>query len=581
MAKKETKNAAEIYREERKQRIAKANKKNAKGAEARIAAGNFLKKFVAVVLVIVIVGGLLYKVLDTVGVAQRVGTALTIGDTRISGTEYNYYYSSMYQQTAYYENMYQQYYGSGMGFNAELSPDDEANTTTDAEGNTITWAESFATSAKERAQYVVAYYTEGVKAGLTLTDEDKANIDETVKSYKDNATQNGFSLNAYLKSSFCPGFTEKTFRKLLEKDTLSSNYATKKQEELSAEVTDERINKEYKENGKDYDYVDAVYYSVAKETITPADGETEKDVTKRQETADKALKSKLNSVYTVVTDAATFEEAAKGYETGEKATAEAEEAKAAEAAEATEAEATEETAEAAETEVTTKVEAGTYASLSSSVSEDGAKWLFDAKRKAGDKKFIDGDGYFYIVLCTKPRYTSNSVTLREIFIEATADDDGNVSDEAKAEALSKANEILESWKTGEKTEETFATLATDNSTDDKAENGGLYENVRRADGYSKGFKAFAFASHKKGDVEVVEDEDGARVMYYVSNNKDDLDWKNTIRNKFGSEDFDAYEKDLLKEDGEYAVVESDFWTNFIINKFCRKIKKNLAMQAKQ
>ena len=55
MAKNESsKSKAEVYREERKARIAKAAKQNAKGIQKRSAAANILKKVVAVVLAVAI-----------------------------------------------------------------------------------------------------------------------------------------------------------------------------------------------------------------------------------------------------------------------------------------------------------------------------------------------------------------------------------------------------------------------------------------------------------------------------------------------------------------------------------------------
>ena len=92
MAKNESsKSKAEVYREERKARIAKAAKQNAKSIEKRTAASNIIKKVVAIVLAVAIVGGIAWKLVDDLGVIERLATAVTIGDTKVTAAQFNYY----------------------------------------------------------------------------------------------------------------------------------------------------------------------------------------------------------------------------------------------------------------------------------------------------------------------------------------------------------------------------------------------------------------------------------------------------------------------------------------------------------
>ena len=189
MAKNETtKSKAEIYREERKARIAKAAKQNAKSIEKRTAFASVAKKVVAIVLVAAIVCGLGWALIDNLGVVEKYTTAIKVGDTKISTAEFNYYYSMQYQQTAYMADYYKQNMGYDMGFNTSVSPDEQ--TTKDADGNEITWADQFKTSAVEQAQFIIANYNEAVKAGLKLTEDEKNEINETIESDRTNAAQN-------------------------------------------------------------------------------------------------------------------------------------------------------------------------------------------------------------------------------------------------------------------------------------------------------------------------------------------------------------------------------------------------------
>ena len=65
-------------------------------------------------------------------------------------------------------------------------------------------------------------------------------------------------------------------------------------------------------------------------------------------------------------------------------------------------------------------------------------------------------------------------------------------------------------------------------------------------------------------------------MFFVSDNTEDLDWKNSIRETKGSEAFEAYSEDLLGEEGTYALVENDKRTSKIEKDYCDKIRRNLA-----
>ncbi|MBR2821071.1 MAG: hypothetical protein IKD91_04245 [Clostridiales bacterium] len=59
------------------------------------------------------------------------------------------------------------------------------------------------------------------EAGLTLTDEDRAAIDETIESVRNNqAAAKNMSLDEYLQLVYGPGMDEATFRMIVEKDRL-------------------------------------------------------------------------------------------------------------------------------------------------------------------------------------------------------------------------------------------------------------------------------------------------------------------------------------------------------------------------
>ena len=68
--------------------------------------------------------------------------------------------------------------------------------------------------------------------------------------------------------------------------------------------------------------------------------------------------------------------------------------------------------------------------------------------------------------------------MRHILIKPETDEDGNSDDAAWEAAEQKAQALLDEWKAGDATEESFGELAKVNSEDTgSSDNGGLYEDL--------------------------------------------------------------------------------------------------------
>lgn len=555
MAKNETsKSKAEIYREERKARIAKAAKQNAKSIEKRTTAASVLKKVVAIVIAVAIVGGIGWKVIDSLGVIDRLATAVEIGDTKISAAQFNYYYSSAYNQIASQASQYESAYGYNvMGFDTSVAPDEQTSTQKDEDGNALTWDKVIIDTAVKNAQYYVACYNEALKAGIELTDDQKAEIDETIESYRTEAAENNYSLNAYLKMYFGSGFNEKVFKQQMEMEMLARNFSEDKTSELNDAITDEEVAEEYNKNKAQYNYADIRYYAFDFTTLKANDGETEDALKARQKAANDAVIAEAKAVYEKITNEETFISAVKDYENKDAETP-------------------------SDKDVTTLTKRATNASLVSAMSEDAAKWAFDNARKAGDKTMITGEKAVYIIMNIKPSYATNSVDVRHCLIAFDAEDSNNVTEEEKKTAYDTAKKLYDEWLAGDKTSDSFGKMATENTGDEaSAADGGLMENIRISDGYVDAFEEWSFDSARKaGDSGIIETEYGYHIMYFVKNNADDLDWKDSIKTTKANASAAAYEEELLADEGSYAVVENEKWTSKISQVFCDTIRKNLA-----
>ena len=146
----------------------------------------------------------------------------------------------------------------------------------------------------------------------------------------------------------------------------------------------------------------------------------------------------------------------------------------------------------------------------------------DSARRAGDITVeADGSesGYYVVAFAGRDDNHYKTASVRHILVKAEAAEDGTYSEEAKAAAKAKAEQILAEFEAGDRSEESFAALAEQYSEDAGSNtNGGLYENVARGQMVEE-FDAFCFGGHKPGDTGIVYGESSAyagyHVMYYV------------------------------------------------------------------
>ncbi len=154
---------------------------------------------------------------------------------------------------------------------------------------------------------------------------------------------------------------------------------------------------------------------------------------------------------------------------------------------------------------------------------DMLEWLFDDARKDGDSAVLDYSYYGYsmgsvvVVFHGKERADFHAVNVRHILVE----------DEATA------NDVLAQYQAGEQTEEAFAALAQEYSTDN-ADNGGLFENVYVGQ-MVKPFENWCFdAARQPGDTGIVQTDYGYHVMYFISTN-DAAYWQQMAATKLAND----------------------------------------------
>lgn len=554
------KSKAEQYRDERKARIAKSAKKNAHSMEARNTAKKVANKVISIVLCAVIVLGVVAFSLNYYGALQRVIKIGGVGsDQSVSIAEYEYYYMRAYNQVRYQAQYYQYYYQTSNGYDLSLTPEEQTQTTKDADGNEITWVEKLHEDTLEIIQLHKAYYNEALKMGLKLTKADEAFIDKQIEDLRDEAKSAGsnssssnsenkvtYSLNAYLRKVYGGSINERFLRKQLKIQVLAQKYLTERTNEIAKDYDQKDIDAEYKKDTTAYDFVTFRAYTFKTTELTKEDKETDDALKARQAKANAEVKKNANDFYNAVTNDATFTAKAK-----------------------------ELNKDTADYNVDKETKYSMLKSTAQSTfSEDAAKWLFDSSTKVGSKKLFSDEenGKYIVVLALSKPHQEQTVTARHILFQTKDQNSGNdLSEEEIAKKKTQAEDVLKKFNEGDKTEDSFAALANEYNEDTgSSSNGGLYEHIYPGQMVTE-FNDWVFdANRKAGDVELVETDYGYHIIYFVAKDGKDY-YDSAIRSSKANKDIETETK-ALQEGKDYVVGLGPRRMNYAEKRVLKKIK---------
>lgn len=424
------------------------------------------------------------------------GVDYTVGDLQ-------YYYSNARQY------LYSQWYSLAMyGYSIGFDPnvDDGAQWYNESENKTYAdyFRESALTSLKSTASLCAAAKAEG----YTLSEEGQKTIDSQMAQYDAYRIASGLSWDNYLARVFGAGMTKEVLVRNLTNDVLASEFSKHHKEGI--EVNESDIQDYYKNHTDDLDSFDYRSFFINGTASNPVDengdplkNEDGTTVTATQEEKDAALaaaKAQADAAVAEITAAedreAAFIAAAPKY-------------------------VSEATRGAYENDADYSLSSNVMGSTLSSNASSYATWLKkDADRVKGEVTAIEtSSGYFVVMFLDRYRDDDPTVNVRHILV-LTDTSDSTEKDEngyaiptqaARDAAKAKAQEILDKWKAGDATEESFAALAEEHSEDgrDSETNalnapGGLYEEVYKGQ-MVPSFNDWTFdKSRKAGDVGMVE-----------------------------------------------------------------------------
>ena len=591
MEKKE-KDYSDKYRQERKERIAKQAKSAGKKSNAHPGARKTAGKVFSVVVAVVAVVALLAASLNFMEVPQMLIKAVTIDGKSYSMSELSCYYMMAYRsvvsQASAYDQQYGAQYGYGKlftGYDTSLSPADQ--TTKDDNGNEITWDEYFLQEAIESMANIKRYYNAAVEAGVELSEEDAASIQETLDYYKSNA--GNASLSKLLSVNFGKGVTAKLFKKVLTEQAIASTYQEQLQEELKNGYSDADIEKIYQEDITAYDVVTGRWFTIDVESDVTAETASGEEESSGAERAPIAEELKAQEFISKVKSQQNYNE-----ETFKATVLEY-------------VDKDDEDYENYKNDAMTSLTKVDKETLKSKVGETAANWFYEQDgngnyvRQAGDMNYFlnEDNSLVYIFYASGAPFRDEAVqaSVRHILVqyptetteavsgeEATDTEETTVAAEVKSECKSEAESILAQYKdyineneSGVADEEYFGELASKLSDDTGSQsNGGLCSDMRNDGSYVKNFEDWVFAegqfdgeTRTAGDTGIVETEFGYHVMYYVGAH-DHPEWYETILNERANEDWEKKQTEFDESFGEDAIVRKE-WACGRLKKSCLKL----------
>lgn len=450
---------------ERKQRLSDDEVLTAKQEKAAQEAAQAKRKTILYVVIGVICAVLAAALLIwNSGFFQSRATAYTVDGVNYTAAEYSYYYHTAYNQYAAYGII-----NRSTPLNEQVYDEETGET----------WDDYFKRYAEQSLDTLTVLYREAVNSNMALSDEEKAEIDSVIQSYKTSAAQNGYSFSSYLKANFGAYMTQGKLKNLLEKQILAGDFYDEKLAGFTYEL--DELNAYYDENAGTLDSFTHNTCFISSSNANFDAEDTEEAKAQAKELADE-MAAALNA-------GGDFQSLAEQYTEGQD-------------------------------NPTIYTDLTVPGSQLSSLYGD---WLRDTARKSGDVTVMEsssGGGYFVVQFLDRYLLTDNTADVRHILIKAETDEDASAPTEAQlAAAKAKVEELLATWQSGEATEDSFAALANENSQDTGSNTNGGFYNAYRGQ-MIPNFDNWVFDSARKtGDVGIVENDnsgtEGYHLIYYV------------------------------------------------------------------
>ena len=457
-------------------------------------------------------------------IIQRNSTAISIDGVKYSAAEVSYYYNSAINEVA------SGTYASYLSLNTSAPLTQQVMNEIDLllmgitlpEGKeSMTWYEYCMDMAKQAMIAQTAILKAAQAENFTFTDEMKEEVQTTMDTIALYAKYSGVSTSAYIKSMFGNGMTDKAFENLLHNAVLVAHFQEQNWNDLSYTV--DQMSEYYNEHKNDFDSAsyEYIYFKATASSTTDANGNTvaatdeEKAAAKtKAEAAAKDALARYQAGESLETIAADYSDIASYY----------------------------------------KQENGIYGS---SVVQE---WVYGDERVAGDKAMLENTSAYYVAgFYSRSRNDYLPVNVRHILLKVDTSSLDSTSEKYNDllqvlidTSYADAQAMLDEWKSGEATAESFGKLANEKSADTGSNtNGGLYSNVGKGEMVDE-FNDWIFAEGRQvGDTGIifVNEEGyytGHHIMYFDGFGETPY-WQTEVDYAMRSEDYSEWYTGLNSE----------------------------------
>ena len=439
------------------------------------------------------------------GFFQKRSTAVTIDGEDFGPAVVQYYYQVAVNEA---------YYGSLSGSNTFDYNTDPADQIYDEESGQ-TWRDYLLDQAIENLTQVTALCHAAEAEGYTLTLADQALLESELGALEQTWRNSGAtydSLESYLKVNFGSYMDETILQELYRDQVLAESYRNHYRDSLT--YTNEEAESYYSEHANELDTFGYTVFTI-QATVEEETDEEGNTVERTEEETQAALESAKEE------SSALAQEIQNRLAAGEDAQALAD--------------------EYSDQLLSSSIH--TTAVGSNFSSAPYADWLYDTARQSGDITLQELDrsessayNYYVVQFDSRERDESATADVRHIFISAGQSPTQEDFDAAQEQAQA----LLDQWKAGDATEDSFAALAVQNTADSASQStGGLYTAVSNLSGFEPNFQNWALdPARQPGDTGLVKNESsslqGWHIMYFVGWN--DPSWMYTAKSSFKTED---------------------------------------------
>ncbi len=423
------------------------------------------------------------------GIIQRSATAATVSGHKYTAAEVQYYYNSI-------KNMYLSY---GI-LDSSTSPKD---TVVDEEtGDTM--YDQMIDSALTSLEQISAITDKAEADGFVLPEAYEKVLQQNMEDLEQTSKDRGYaSLSAMLRGSYGTYMTKSKMEDILRRSLLATAYQESIQDGF--EISDSDLETYYTEHKDELDtFTLTTFVFTASVSTTDDEGNTiemtDEEKTAALEEAKTEKKAKADELMAKLQDGEDAQALADAYTDDLTSSS------------------------ISDAQVGSSFSSSTYSA-----------WAVDAARQAGDITLSEPEppaeddttvptSYTYTVVRWEGRERIEDPTnsVRHILIAAEQDEDAEEpTEEQYAAAKEEAEALLEEWKSGDATEESFAELAMLNSADSgSAMDGGLIRDITEESSYVDTFRDWATdPSRKTGDTGIVQNTGsstkGWHIMYYI------------------------------------------------------------------